>query len=238
MKMMNKVHFLTTLFVRVKKTSEEVVFTRSGRYKPKHIALTGIITLACNTLVIPWIFIFISLQPNIRGPLGLLVPLRDPQWWFLVVVVFIASLVCLTMILDFIKVLHLPLYKEEFFITNKFIKLREKKLFCMTRKVMFVNEIENIVVLTELSPDHKYGFIFPHYKYNEINVESNNNQNGNQSAQDEKEYCIVVMCSKIRYIVVKTLFKSEVNELVDSISAILPDKPIVYDSSFSNNSDP
>lgn len=235
--MMNKVHFLTTLFVRIKKTLEEVVFTRSGLYKPKHIALTGIVTLACNTLILPWIFILISLQPNIQGPLGLLVPLRDPQWWFLVVVVFIASLVCLAMILDFIKILHLPLYKEEFFITNKFIKLRKKKPFCMTRNVIFANEIENIVVLTEPSPDNKYGFIFPHYKYDETNVETNNNQNENQSAQVEKEYCIVI-CSKIRYIVIKTLFKSEVNELIDSISTILPDKPIVYDSSFPNNNDP
>lgn len=233
--MINNVHFLTTLFVRTEKLFEEEVFTRSGLYKPRHIALTGIVTLAVNALVLPWVFVLISLQPNIQGPLGQLVPLRDPQWWFLVVVIFMASLICLAMILDFIKIFHLPLYKEEVFITNKFIKLREKKLFFHTKKILFVDEIENIVVLKEPSPDNKYGFILPHYKYNKIDAESNNS-NGDQSVQDEKEYCIVV-CTKIpyRYIVVKTLFKSELNELVDSISTILHDKPIVYDSSFSNN---
>jgi hypothetical protein len=231
MEMTDKMHFLTTPFVRTKNTFEEAVFIRSGRYKPKHIALTGIITLACNTLVIPWIFILINLQPNIKGPLGQLTPLHDIQWWFLTVVVFLASLICFAMILDFIKIMYLPFYKEELLITNKFIKLREKNLFCITKKTMLDNEIENIVILTEPSPDSKYGFIFPHYKHDKTNLEPNNSQNGDQSIQDEKEYCIVLY-SKIRYIVIGILFESEVNELVDSISIILPEKTITYDSSF------
>jgi hypothetical protein len=198
-------HLLTTLFIKSYSPENYVIFSRSGVFRKYHLFLTGIMALASQCCILPWVIILITRSPGIKGPLGDVTPVFSVEWWILFVIILTIYPISLWILGMFFYISIIPFYQETIVISNSSLCVK-KSFFSIPfiYNIVVWNNINNIKICYDEKYQQKYYGIFPYPNEKTIQLYP-------------QEYNILLSEKEYRYFFIHTIFIDEVNEIVNEI---------------------